>query len=201
MRSPMSSSVTASSTVATSPPCEHIFQHKLLYHLLTPEYWHSAAYRFEECGFDVYEAPEELEVDREMAAELTAPSHRKLRVREIAESLKESRFSLEGEIKKHSLDCEEMNRVMDYWITGLSKATGDFMRQDIKDLVESMPQLKQRVDTIVFNAELAEATAQEAPPECRGATPSIVIGTKLGSRFRFGGFNFRLDRAFGSGGT
>ena len=142
-------------------PCEHVFQYELLYHVLTEEHWDRFAHMFEESGFDIYEASEELEVNRELAAEVTAPAHRKLRVREITESIKESYYALEEEIKKFDLESDEMGRAMDYWITGLSNVTGDLMRQSVRDLVQNIPRLKRRVDTIVINAERAEAAEED----------------------------------------
>jgi len=50
---------------------------------------------FEKSGFEAYEGREELEVERELATEVTAPAKRKLRFREIADSVKESNYAFE----------------------------------------------------------------------------------------------------------
>lgn len=55
-------------------PCEHLFQNQILYKFMPDDYWDRVALFFEECGFDIYEDHEELEVSRELAIEVTAPA-------------------------------------------------------------------------------------------------------------------------------
>ena len=113
-------------------PCEHIFHFDLTYHVITSDKWDSWAHMFEESGFEIYEDRVQIEVDREIDIELTAPLHRKAKIQEITESIRERYFAFEDQIKDLNLEGPEINNAMDRWITGLQKATSDTLQQSIK---------------------------------------------------------------------
>lgn len=52
-------------------PCEHIWHHKLQYHLMTDLHWDTYACMFDDCGMEVYESTQEIWVDREIAFDIT----------------------------------------------------------------------------------------------------------------------------------
>ena len=139
-------------------PCEHVFQHQLLLGVMTPQYWRDLSHTWEESGFEVYEASEELAVDRELASEVTAPARRKLQVREICDSIKECYYSLEEQIKELELEGPDVDNAINYWITGLTKATGSLIQQSIREVVAGIPRLERSVDTYIHNSELAAET-------------------------------------------
>ena len=141
-------------------PCEHIFQHHLLYGLLTEDKWDQYAHLFEESGFDIYESKEELEADYELAAELSGAAHRKKQIQECMEGMREKYYAMEEEIRRFKLENEEVDIVMEYWINGVVRMTGDIITQSVAQVIQQFPDLRNRVEAFYTNIEIAKASGE-----------------------------------------
>ena len=75
-------------------PYEHLWQHELLYKIITVEKWDIYAFMFEDYGTEVYEPADKVYIARGIYMEAGVPARRKLEVREVLEQLRSTYYAL-----------------------------------------------------------------------------------------------------------
>ena len=131
-------------------PCKRLWQHELLYRTITVEKWDIYAFMFEDCGMEVYESADKVYITRDIYAEVGAPARQKLEVREVLEQLRSAYYALEEGVE--ALDPDVADNVVNYWINGLTVATGDLIRTGAAELLASEPKLSSKIDISIFQS-------------------------------------------------
>ena len=93
---------------------------------------------------EVYESADKVYVTRDIYTEAGAPARWKLEVREVLEQLRSAYYALEEGV--------ESPDPVNYWINGLTVATGDLIRTGAAELLASEPKLSSKIDVSIFQS-------------------------------------------------
>jgi hypothetical protein len=89
-------------------------------------------------------------ITRDIHVEVGAPARRKLEVREVLEQLRAAYYALEEGVT--SLEPEVADNIVNYWINGLTVATGKLIQTSAAEMLASEPALASKIDvSTVFN--------------------------------------------------
>lgn len=116
---------------------------------MTDLHWDTYARMFDDCGKSLWVNSKELCVEREIALDRQDEGRRKLRAREISETVMSWYYDAENACKDAELDREGTDWVINYWLTGLASSPGEATRDEIRDLITNFDTLKVRVQQAV----------------------------------------------------
>ncbi|KAI9854655.1 MAG: hypothetical protein M1824_000241 [Vezdaea acicularis] len=120
-------------------PCQHIWQQELLYGVLKDSDWKLFTFMFEDSGMEVYESMTKDFIHSDVHGIIGAPEQRKLKLREVQDSLRSAYYRIEEAASV--LEPDTAATVVNTWIDGLSKVTGPLMQHSVRDLIASEPNL------------------------------------------------------------
>jgi len=103
-------------------PCRHIWQHHILFGVLTPDAMDAFSFAWDEGGFEIYEGVTTEWVEKGVREAIGAPVRRRLDLREVLDGLLAKYYALEADVKEMAPD--DADRVMTWWIGRLTEATG-----------------------------------------------------------------------------
>ena len=81
---------------------------------MTDLHWDTYARMFDDCGLKVYESTQEIWVDHKIAFDIQGERKRKLRAREITETIMSRYYDAENACKDAELDCKSTDLVINY---------------------------------------------------------------------------------------
>jgi len=117
-------------------PCRHIWQHHILFGVLTPEAIAAFSFAWDEGGYEIYEGVTTDWVERGIREAIGAPVRRRLDLREVLDGLMAKYYALEADVK--AMAPADADRVMTWWISQLAG-------------VMARPYISQSTDTVAKN--------------------------------------------------
>jgi len=91
---------------------------------------------WEDCGFEIYESIGTEYIANGLNKEIGAPERRRLKVREVLESLRTRYYSLEEDIEAQGVELDVRDGVIRLWIRGLAGFMSTMGSKGVEDLME-----------------------------------------------------------------